>query len=400
MSRCRILALLGPPVVALIAGCGRQPHELAPPQAPAIPVSKPVQRQVTDYVDFTGRADAIQAVSIIPRVTGYLVQMPFKEGAEVKKDQLLFQIDPRPYEDQLQLAQAQLASYQAQQQLADANYTRATQLVKQKSITEEQFETFKTTKEQAAAQVQSAQASIAIYKLNLDFTRVAAPIDGRVSRYYLTLGNLVNQDQTLLTTLVSQDPMYGYFDADEPTLLRFRRAISQGKMKPAVANKNPVLMGLQDEEGYPHTGTLDFINNQVNPTTGSITMRGIFPNPLLAGGVVRLLSPGMFLRIRVPMGQPHPALLVIDRAISSDQGLKYVYVLDATNKVQYRRVTTGALQDDGLRVVDAGLKPDEWVVVGALQQVRPRMEVRPDQIAMPTLGPAPSDGATKPAASE
>jgi multidrug efflux system membrane fusion protein len=144
-------------------------------------------------------------------------------------------------------------------------------------------------------------------------------------------------------------------------------------------------MGLQDEEGYPHAGTIDFINNQVNPTTGSITVRGVFPNPILSQGV-RLLSPGMFLRIRLPIGQPHPALLVIDRAIGSDQGLKYVYVVDGEKKVQYRRVTTGALQDNGLRVVETGLKPDDWVVSGAIQQVRPRMEVRPDQVPMPTLG--------------
>jgi membrane fusion protein, multidrug efflux system len=375
-------------------GCNEAPAQLAPPEPPAVPVSKPVQQDITDYVDFTGRTDAVQAVNIIPRVTGYLVQMPFQEGSEVKKDQLLFEIDPRPYKDQLDLGQAQLAAYQAQKQLADANYTRATQLIKNKTISEQEFEQIKATMEQAAAQVQSAQANIAIYTLNLEFTRVTSPIDGRVSRYYWTLGNLVNQDQTLLTTVVSQDPMYAYFDTDEPTLLRVRRAIAEGKAKPAVANKNPVFLGLQDEEGFPHAGTLDFVNNQVNPTTGSITARGVFQNPLLPQGV-RLLSPGMFVRIRVPIGPKHSALLVIDRAISSDQGLKYVYVVDAENKVQYRRIATGALQDNGLRVVTSGLKPDDWVVVGSLQMVRPRMTVKTDQTPMPTLGASPNEGAAK-----
>jgi len=206
-----------------------------------------------------------------------------------------------------------------------------------------------------------------------------------VSRYFLTLGNLVNQDQTLLTTVVSQDPMYAYFDTDEPTLLRVRRAVSEGKIKVAERGQNPVLMGLQDEDGFPHEGKVDFVNNQVNPTTGSITMRGVFPNPKLPGGV-RLLSPGMFVRIRLPLGQRHPALLVIDRAIGFDQGLKYVYVVDAENKVQSRRITTGPLQENGLRVIESGLKPDDWVVVGGIQQVRPRLEVRPDQTPMPTLG--------------
>jgi membrane fusion protein, multidrug efflux system len=393
MSRSSIFFLSAACLLAAIGGCAEAPAQLAPSQPPAVPVSKPLQQQVTDYVDFTGRTDAVQAVNVVARVTGYLVQMPFKEGSEVKKDQLLFEIDPRPYQDQLSLGEAQLATYTAQQQLADANFVRATKLIKDKTISEQEFEQYKSTKEQTAAQIQSAQANIAIYKLNLEFTRVTSPIDGRVSRYYLTLGNLVNQDQTLLTTVVSQDPMYAYFDTDEPTLLRVRRAVAQGKVKPAVANKNPVLMGLQDEEGFPHAGTMDFVNNQVNPTTGSITVRGIFPNPLLSQGGVRLLSPGMFVRIRLPIGQPHQALLVIDRAISSDQGLKYVYVIDAQNKVQYRRVTTGPLEDNGLRVIESGLKPEEWVAVGALQQVRPGMDVRPDQTAMPTLGASPNEGA-------
>jgi multidrug efflux system membrane fusion protein len=394
MSRSSIFVLFAACLLAAIGGCAEAPAQLAPPQPPAVPVSKPVQQEVTDYVDFTGRTDAVQAVNVIARVTGYLVQMPFKEGSEVKKDQLLFEIDPRPYQDQLTLGEAQLATYKAQQQLADADFVRATRLIKDTTISEQQFEQYKSTKEQAAAQVQSAQANIAIYKLNLQFTRVTSPIDGRVSRYYLTLGNLVNQDQTLLTTVVSQDPMYAYFDTDEPTLLRVRRALAEGKIKPAVANKNPVFLGLQDEEGFPHAGTIDFINNEVNPTTGSITVRGVFPNPVLSQSQgVRLLSPGMFVRIRLPIGQRHPALLVVDRAISSDQGLKYVYVIDAQNNVQYRRVTTGPLQENGLRVIQSGLKPEEWVAVGALQQVRPGMNVRPDQTAMPTLGASPSEGA-------
>jgi membrane fusion protein, multidrug efflux system len=392
MLRCGIFVFFAASVLASIGGCGEAPAQLAPSQPPAVPVSKPLQQEVTDYVDFTGRTDAVQAVNVVARVTGYLVQMPFKEGSEVKKDQLLFEIDPRPYQDQLTLGQAQLATYKAQQQLADANFVRATQLIKDKTISEQEFEQYKSSKEQAAAQVQSAQANIAIYTLNLEFTRVTSPIDGRVSRYYLTLGNLVNQDQTLLTTVVSQDPMYAYFDTDEPTLLRVRRAVAEGKIKPAVANKNPVLMGLQDEDGFPHAGTIDFINNQVNPTTGSITVRGVFSNPILSKGV-RLLSPGMFVRIRLPIGAQHPALLVIDRAISSDQGLKYVYVVDAQNNVQYRRVTTGPLQENGLRVVQSGLKSEDWVAVGALQQVRPGMNVRPDQTAMPTLGASPNEGA-------
>jgi multidrug efflux system membrane fusion protein len=387
MVRNGLLVLMTTLGLPACGGCHSQPPQVAPPQAPAVPVSRPARQQVTDYVDLTGRTDAVQALNVVARVTGYLTRMPFKEGSEVKKGELLFEIDPRPYEDQLRLGESQLAVFKAQYRLAELNFKRAARLIKQQYISQQEYDQYKAARDQAAAQVQSANANIAIYKLNVEYTRVTSPIVGRISRYYLTLGDLVNQDQTLLSTVVSQDPMYAYFDTDESTLLRIRRAISQGKIKPAEDGKNPVSMGLQDEEGFPHTGTIDFVNNQVNPTTGSITMRGVFPNPKLPGGV-RLLSPGMFVRIRLPIGKPHPALLVIDRAIGSDQGLKYVYLVDAKNKIQYRRVTTGPLQDNGLRVIASGLKPGDRVVVGGLQQVRPRMEVRPEETPMPTLGPS------------
>jgi multidrug efflux system membrane fusion protein len=213
---------------------------------------------------------------------------------------------------------------------------------------------------------------------------VTAPIDGMVARYYLTLGNLVNQDQTLLTSVVSLAPMYAYFDMDEATLVQIRQAVAAGKIQPYEDGNIPVLMAVQGEEGHPDKGTINFINNQVNPATGSIAVRGVFPNPVLRKGT-RLLSPGMFVRIRLPMGEPHPALLVPDRAIGSDQGLKYVYVI-AQNKATYRRIITGPLQPDGLRVVTEGLKAGEWVAVGALQQIRPNMQIQMEKMAMPTLG--------------
>ena len=233
-----------------------------------------------------------------------------------------------------------------------------------------------------------------ISRLNHEFTRIVSPIDGQISYYRKTLGNLVNQNQTRLTTIVSVDPMYVHFEMDEPTLLRYRRAVNEGKLQvPKDRTKVPVLMGLQGEDGFPHQGTINFVNNQVNPTTGSILVRGVFANPKSKGGH-RLLSPGLFVRIRLPIGVPHRALLVIDRAVASDQGRKYVYVLDAENRVQSRRITTGALQDDGLRVIEEGLKPDDWVVSGGILQARPRREIRPERVPMPTLGqPAAADPA-------
>ncbi len=255
------------------------------------------------------------------------------------------------------------------------------------SISRQQIDQDDALVQEAEARVNAYEKNKEVYKLNREFANVVAPISGMVSRYYLTLGNLVNQDQTLLTTIVSLDPIYAYFDMDEPTLLRIRKAINEGKIRAKRANglRVPVFMGLQGEAGFPHEGTINFVNNQLNPTTGSILVRGIFPNPKPSGGT-RLLSPGMFVRIRLPIGDPHSAILVIDKAISSDQGIKFVYVVDKDHKVQYRRVTTTFLEDDGLRVVTEGLKPDELIVVSGLQQVRPRMTIQPELGPMPSLG--------------
>jgi membrane fusion protein, multidrug efflux system len=392
-----LLLVLACSLLVAAAGCQANRAAVAPPEPPAVPVSHPVQREVTDYVDFTGRTEPIHSVDIRPRVTGYLVKMPFKEGAEVKEGDLLFVVDPRPYKAQLDQAKGQIELYKAQLRVAKVTLARdlAINVREPRSISQQQIDQEQAVVDEAQARVKAFEQSTEIYILQYDFTNVTSPIDGQISRYYLTLGNLVNQDSTLLTTIVSQDPMYAYFEMDEPTLLRIRRAINQGKIKQPKDGAMSVLMGLQGEDGFPHSGTVNFINNQVNPTTGSILVRGIFPNHRPEGGQ-RLLSPGMFVRIRLPIGLPHSAMLVIDRAIGSDQGMKFLYVIDADNKVQYRRVTTGALQDDGLRVIEEGLKPDDWVVVGGLQQVRPRIVARPDRIAMPTVAlPVSGTGTTQ-----
>jgi multidrug efflux system membrane fusion protein len=380
----------------VLAGCSHRAPQLAPAEARAIPVSHPVRRVVTDYVDFTGRTDAVLAVDVRARVTGYLMETPFKEGAEVKRDDVLFVVDTRPYQAQLDQAEGQVNRYQAQLELAKTTLARYEGLASSEpgAVSKQALDQYKAQVIEADAALKAAKASLEVYRLNLNFCKVTSPISGQVSRYYLTPGNLVNQDQTLLTTVVSLDPMYAYFDVDEATLLKVNQAIEDGKIVQAPEGRAiPVEMALQGETGFPHRGDVDFINNQVSPTTGSIAFRGVFPNPKSARGV-RLLKPGMFVRIRLPMGQPHLALLLIDRAIGSDQGLKFVYVLDERNKAQYRRITVGALQPDGLRVV-AGLSADDWVVVGGLQQVRPGMEVRPDQVPMPTLGPGIDQGAGK-----
>ncbi len=376
--------------LGVLLGCN---HQQGPPPAdnepPTIPVSKPVVRTVTEYSFFTGRTDAVETVSIRARVTGYLTRIAFKEGDVVKKGQLLFVIDPAPYQAQLEQAEAQVQLYQSQYKLAQTTYERDRAVLAsggRGTITQQEVDQDRAAMEEAQAQVKAAQATVAIYKLNVGYTQVTSPIDGQVSRTYFTVGNLVQQDQTVLTTVVSQEPMYAYFDLDEPTLLDIRRAINEGRIKRrGPGNDLPVEMGLQGEDGYPHRGNVDFANNVVNPSTGTIAIRGVFQNPEPPNGR-RLLSPGMFVRIRLPIGLPHQAVLVVDRAIGSDQGLKYVYVVDGQNKVQYRRVETGALQEDGLRVIRQGLSGDDQVVVGALQQVHPLMEIKPDVVEMPTPG--------------
>jgi membrane fusion protein, multidrug efflux system len=378
--------------LSVVGGCQTNLPKVAPAEPPAVPVSQPLEREVTDYVEFTGQTKAVVSVDIRPRVTGYLVKMPFQEGAEVKEGDLLFVVDPRPYKAQLDQAQSQVNLYQASLKLAKTTLARDRAVNAQVpgSISQQQFDQEQAVVDEAEARVKAYEVNMELYRLNHEFTRVLSPIDGQIGRYVLQIGNLVNQDQTLLTTVVSVDPMHVWFEMDEPTLLRIRRAVNEGRVQaPTEGGKLPVEMKLQGEDGYPHKGYVNFVNNQVNSQTGSILVRGVFPNPLPKKGP-RLLSPGMFARVRLPIGGPHKALLVIDRALSSDQGIKFVYVLDAENKVQTRRITTGARQDDGMRVIEEGLKPDEWVVTGGILQVRPRMVVRPDRVPMPTLGPQPT----------
>jgi RND family efflux transporter MFP subunit len=224
---------------------------------------------------------------------------------------------------------------------------------------------------------------------------VKSPIRGQLSRFYFTEGNLISQDQTLLTTVVAVDQVYAYFDMDERTLQRINGQVIAGRIKPPAEGAK-VVMGLGSEVDFPYQGRIDFLNNVVNPSTGTISVRGVFDNPKSAGGT-RMLAPGMFVRIRLPIGEPRRSALVVDRAIGSDQGLKYVYVVDGESKIRYRRVATGPLQDDGLRVIEpyrrdektkaeSGLRPDEWVVVGSLPQLRPGMDVQQEQIPMPVPG--------------
>ena len=373
--------------VAICATCSTGCKPKAPTNTDAIPptvsVSQPIQRDVTDYVEFVGRTESPNSIEVRARVTGYLMSMPFREGDTVKAGDLLFQIDDRPYKDELDQASASLEQAQAAAVKAQAflDIGLETQKISPGAVSQQEIVQRQGARDEANAAVKSAQASLERCQLNYDWCKVTSPIDGRVSRYFLTVGNLATQDTSVLTTVVSEDPLYVYFDIDERTALRIIRHLLPGQVDLIKNKQVPVLMGLSDEQDFPHNGHIDFADNVVNPSTGTVTVRGVFDNPLGRSGR-HLLKPGMFVRVHLPIGTPYPALLVSEKALATDQGQKCVYVVDPKNQVTYRRVKVGPVQSDGLRVIEEGVKADEWVLVSGLQLVRPRLEVKPEQVPM------------------
>jgi len=395
------------------AGC--QSEALSRPEEapPVVRVVEPTLREVTEHVYFTGRTEAVDSVEIRARVTGYLVSIDFKPGAKVEAKQRLFQIDPRPFQAEVDRANSQIALAQAQLKLAVADYQRAIEVAKTPgAISRQDLETMAAKEAQAEAELKAAQASAEVAGLNLEFTDVVSPIDGIVGRDLLTLGNLVRQDSTLLTTVVSEDPMFGYFDVDERTMLRIQELMREGKFQGVTQGGTvPVEMGLANEgDTYPHTGHLDFVNNRVDPSTGTLQVRGVFENPPLGEGKLRLLKPGLFMHVRLPIGGAHQAMLIPQAAIGTDQGTKFVLVVTPENKVESRTITTGPVETGGWQVVEpvklmregeslrqakageAGedsLRPGERVIVSGLQRVRPGMVVDPKPFDLPEAPAVP-----------
>jgi RND family efflux transporter MFP subunit len=364
-----------------LAGCVRAPSA-APEAAPTpVTVSRPVQRDVTDYADFTGRTAAVDSVEVRARVLGYLDKVHFKEGALVKQGDLLFEIDPRPYRADLERAVGTVAQNDARMRRTEHDYRRVKNLLTRGAVGQEEYDKYEADYREATANLDVARANRDLAALNLEYSRIVAPVSGRVSRYVATVGNLIQSgDQnggTLLTTIVSVDPMYVYFDVDERTVLRVRQLIREGKAGSAHETAWPVALSLATEEEFPHQGTIDFEDNQVNPRTGTLRVRGVFPNK------DELLSPGLFARVRVPIGRAHGALLITDRAIDTDQGQKVLYAVNEKNEVVSRPVRLGALHD-GLREITEGLSAGERVIVSGLQLVRPGVAVEPKLVDMPT----------------
>ncbi len=372
-----ILSVLVVTFCLALAGCKREPPALAATPPPVVMVSPLVEREITDYYEYTARTAAVEAVEVRARVSGYLVKVNFRDGAVVKKGDLLFLIDPRPFQAVLDQAKGQVTQLEARLARAEADVARDERLLPKGAASQKDLDQAVADRGEARAGIQSARAAVDRAALDLEFTRVIAPINGRISRHLIDEGNLVTADTTLLTTIVSIDPMYAYFDVDERAVLHVRQLIREGKVQSArdVATVQ-VLLGLANETGFPHRGTINFVDNQVNPQTGTLRLRGVFPNENEA------LEPGYFARVRLLIGQPHRALLITERAIDTDQGQKIVYVVNDKNEVVSRPIRVGALHD-GLRVLEEGVQPGERVIVNGLLQVRPGITVAPKLVDMP-----------------
>jgi len=361
----------------LAAGCARGKRELPPPKPPEVKVAVPVTERVTDFEEFVGRTEPVHSIDVRARVTGYLDKVDFKEGADVKEGDLLFEIDSRTYKAELERAEASVVQAQAHLERLQSDATRGRAMLARRAISQEEYEKMTGDRSEAEAQLRLARASRDLTKLNLNFTRVTAPMSGRIGRQFIDPGNLVKADDTILTGIVGLDPMYAAFDVDERTVLRLRRLIREGKIASAREKKIPVLLGLADEDDFPLRGVIDFVDNRVDVQTGTLRVRGVFDNK------DRFLSPGMFVRVRVPIGDPYPATLVAEKALGSDQGQRFVYVVAADNKVVATKVKVGTLHN-GLRVIQEGLGPNDRVVVSGLQRVRPGLEVDPKLVDMPS----------------
>ena len=357
----------------LLHGNDSRAQSTASGAPPEVTVAQALSRKVSDSAEFTGRLQAVDTVQVRPRVGGFVESVHFEEGALVHKGDVLFQLDARPYQAEVDRLSANQAQARAELSLAETNQRRAAMLLAQHAIAQQEADRQNTAEQSARARLGAATAALAAARLNLDFTRVRAPIDGRVSNARVTPGNLVTS-QDVLTSVVSVNPVYVYFDVDEQTWLKLDHLRANARLVGRSARIR-VAMGLADESGHPHQGRLDFVDNQLHSSTGTIRLRAVFDN---ADG---LYTPGLYARVQLQSGKARPRVLVDDRAIGTDLGNQFVYVLDKQHKVQYRKVSTGPLFH-GLRVIDSGLEPNDIVVVNGLQRVRPGAEVNPQTVAM------------------
>jgi RND family efflux transporter MFP subunit len=371
-------------IATLVASCSEQQQQAGAPPPPAVTVAKPVKRTVVDYDEYVGRFTAINAVEVRARVSGYLDKVHFKDGQIVKQGDLLFTIDKRPFQNSLDQARANLVQAQSNLAFTESDYTRGQQLVRDKTITEQTFEQRAQAFRNAKASVANAEAALRQAELDLEFTDLRAPIEGRIGDRRVSPGNLVTGgtggNTTLLAMIVSTDPIYFEFTFDEASYLRYQRLATTGK---DVASRNAgvqVAIKLIDENDFDHEGRMDFVDNVIDRSTGTIRGRAVFANPK------EVFTPGMFARVRVPGTPPYEGLLVPDVAIGTEQARRFVMVIDDQDTARPKYVTLGQVTKDGLRVVKDGIGPDDRIVISGLMQARPGQKVRPEE---PKPSPAP-----------
>ncbi|SDL64777.1 multidrug efflux RND transporter periplasmic adaptor subunit MexE [Pseudomonas indica] len=357
--------------VVVLSACGRAPEATTAAPVPSVSVAKVIQQPINEWDELTGRLEAPESVEIRPRVSGYIDRVAFTEGSLVKKGDLLFQIDPRPFEAEVKRLEAQLQQARANQTRTASEAQRGERLRSSNAISAELADARASAAQEAKAAVAAIQAQLEAARLNLSFTQVTAPIDGRVGRAEVTAGNLVNTGESLLTTLVSTDKVYAYFEADERVFLKYNELARQG----ARGEESPVYLGLSNEDGHPHLGHMDFMDNQVDPRTGTIRGRAVFDN---RDG---RFTPGLYARLKLVGSGTYDAVLIKDVAVGTDLGKKFVLVLDAEGKVNYRAIDLGP-KLQGLRIVRNGLGEGDRIVVNGLQRVRPGMAVQAQDVPM------------------
>jgi RND family efflux transporter MFP subunit len=350
------------------SGCKPSTQAPAPAPPPPVTVATPSQKEIVEWDEYTGRTAAVEGVKVRPRVSGYIDQIGFKDGQLVKPGDVLFVIDPSPYQAALNVAAANLQNAEAQRELQVANFARAQKLFQTNVTSKEEYDTSVAQKNQAIAQAAQASAQLNLAQLNLNWTQVKAPIEGRISRQLVTKGNLVQADTTELTTIVSVDPIYAYFNLDERTIQKYLNQIQSGQLKDPRASFMPVYLQVEGETGFPHEGFVDFVENTYNASTGTLQIRGRFKND------DAYLYPDAFVRVRIAGTPKYKTILISDRAVGSDQGQKFVLVVDDNSVVQVRPVELGPVVD-GMRVVRKGLGLDDRVIINGLVNARPGSKV-------------------------
>ena len=363
-------ALAAVATVAVLAGCEDKNTFVAPPP-PKVDVATPVQRPVTRYVEATGNTAPIKSVDLVARVQGFLQSIDYQDGTFVKQGTQLFTIEPETYKLKLDQAQAAEAGAQASLKQAEADFKRQVDLVQRQAVSQATLDTSTSTRDNAQANLQQAQANTRIAEVNYGYTKVSAPFDGIVSAHMVSIGELVGvSSPTQLATIVAMDPIWVNFTVNEQDVLRIRAEAQRRGLTSADLKQFPIQVGLQTETGYPHEGHLDYVSPTLNSSTGTLAVRGLVPNDK------RVLLPGYFARVRVPFDQDKNALLVPDTALGSDQGGRYLLVVNKDNLVEQRKVQIGAA-DNGLRVIESGLKPDDRVVIAGLLRVIPGQKIDP-----------------------